>query len=144
MEKVALEKKILATNNWGLVAMLHEGLIQNFNISKNAIENKDYEELNGLINNSRDILTELIIIFKNNDELSTDLKEIYIFINKLITEAHIKKDGELFERAKEVILPIMEGFKELEVKEKPNIVSGLTYGKENLEEYRNSGKTFQG
>lgn len=144
MEKMTLEKKILATNNWGLVAMLHEGLVQNFNISKNAIESKDYEELNGLINNSRDILTELIITFKNNDELSTDLKEIYIFINKLITEAHIKKDGELFERAKEVILPIMEGFKELEVKEKPNIVSGLTYGKENLEEYRNSGKTFQG
>lgn len=144
MEKMTLEKKILATNNWGLVAMLHEGLVQNFNISKNAIESKDYEELNRLINNSRDILTELIITFKNNDELSTDLKEIYIFINKLITEAEIIKDAELFERAKEVILPIMEGFKELEVKEKPNIVSGLTYGKENLEEYRNSGKTFQG
>lgn len=144
MEKMTLEKKILATNNWGLVAMLHEGLVQNFNISKNAIESKDYEELNRLINNSRDILTELIIIFKNNDELSTDLKEIYIFINKLITEAEIIKDAELFERAKEVIIPIMEGFKELEVKEKPNIVSGLTYGKENLEEYRNSGKTFQG
>lgn len=144
MEKMTLEKKILATNNWGLVAMLHEGLVQNFNISKNAIESKDYEELNRLINNSRDILTELIITFKNNDELSTDLKEIYIFINKLITEAEIIKDAELFERAKEVILPIMEGFKELEVKEKPNIVSGLTYGKENLEEYRNYGTTFQG
>ena len=144
MEKMTLEKKILATNNWGLVAMLHEGLVQNFNISKNAIEGKDYEELNRLINNSRDILTELIIIFKDKGELSTNLREIYIFTNKLITEAEIKKDGRIFNQAKEVMLPILEAFKELEEKEEPNIVTGLTYGKSNLEEHRNSEKTFQG
>lgn len=144
MEDISLEKKILATNDWGLVAILHEGLIENFNISKEAIELRDYKNLNGLINNSRDILTELMILFKNNDELSTNLKEIYIFTNKLITEGEIKKDKEFFDKAEEVILPILEAFKELEEKEKPNIVSGLTYGKKNLEEHRDSGKTFQG
>lgn len=144
MENISLEKKILSTNNWGLVGILHEALIENCNMSKEVLEIKNYSRLNELINNSRDILTELIITFKNNDQLSTDLREIYLFINKLITEGEIKKDKELFEKAKEVISPILEGLKELEKKEKPNIISGLTYGKENLEEHRSSGKTFQG
>ena len=144
MENISLEKKILATNNWGLVAILHEALIEDFSMSIEAIEGEDYKNLNGLINNSRDILTELIIIFKDKGELSTNLREIYIFTNKLITEAEIKKDGRIFNQAKEVMLPILEAFKELEEKEEPNIVTGLTYGKSNLEEHRNSEKTFQG
>ena len=144
MENISIDKKIQATNNWGLVAILHQALIENFNMSEAAIVIKDYTNLNGLINNSRDILTELIITFKDNDDLSTDLREIYIFINKIITEAEIKRDPKSFYEAKQVILPILEGFKELEEKEEPNIVTGLTYGKSSLEEYRDTGKTFEG
>lgn len=144
MENISIDKKIQATNNWGLVAILHQALIENFSMSQEAIELKDYNNLNGLINNSRDILTELIITFKDNDDLSTNLREIYIFINKLITEAEIKRDPKLLYEAKQVVLPILEGFKELEEGEKPNIVSGLTYGKSSLEEYRDTVKTFEG
>ena len=144
MENINLEKKILATNNWGLVAILHEALIEDFDMSMEAIEDEDYKNLNGLINNSRDILTELIIIFKDKGELFTNLREIYMFTNKLITEAEIKKDVNIFNQAKKVILPILEAFKELEDREEPNIVTGLTYGKLDLEEHRNSEKSFKG
>ena len=110
-----------------------------------TIKEKDYTRLNILINNCRDILTELIITFNENDKLSTDLREIYLFINTMITEGEIKKEKSLFEKAKEVINPIYEGFQELEMKDEANIVSGLIYGKEKLEDYnRKSGRTFQG
>lgn len=142
---MTLEKKILSTNDWGLVALLHEGLIDRFKQSKNAMENKDYEGLNLLINKTRDILTELIVIFNKNDELSTNLRKLYSFTNKLITEGEIKKDPFFFQKAEEVIQPILEGFKELEKEEAGNIVSGLTYGKSDLGEHsRKSHKTFEG
>lgn len=145
MENMTLEKRILATNDWGLVAMLHEGLMERFEESIESIKEKDYTRLNILINNCRDILTELIITFNENDKLSTDLREIYLFINTMITEGEIKKEKSLFEKAKEVINPIYEGFQELGMKEEANIVSGLIYGKEKLEDYnRKTGRTFQG
>ena len=145
MEDMTLEKKILSTNDWGLVALLHEGLIERFRKSTNAIKNEDYEELNILINKARDILTELIVIFNENDDLSTNLRELYSFTNKLITEGEIKKDPSFFQKAEEVIQPILEGFKGLEKEEAGNIVTGLTYGKSNLGEHsRKSNKTFEG
>lgn len=142
---MTLEKRILATNDWGLVAMLHEGLLERFEESIETIKEGDYIRLNRLINYSRDILTELIISFNGREELPTNLREIYLFINTMITEGEIKKDISFFQEAKEVIKPIYEGFRELEIKEDANIVSGLTYGKEKLEDYnRKSGRIFQG
>ena len=99
-----LEKKILTTNDFGLVKLLHEGLIERINDGILAIENEDYEELNKSINISRDILTELILVFSKDDDLSTNLRSIYLFINKYITESEIKKDKDHLEEIKKVIL----------------------------------------
>lgn len=77
---MTLEKKILSTNDWGLVAMLHEGLLERFEKSIEAIKNEDYDQLSKLINKCRDIFTELLITFQEKDELSTNLREMYIYI----------------------------------------------------------------
>ena len=145
MESITLEKKISSANDWGLIALLHEGLIERFQEASKAIEENDHENLNIIINNCRDILSELLITFKEKDELSTNIRSLYLFTNKLITEGEIKKDISCFEKAINVIKPIYTGLKALQMKEEPNIVSGLTYGKDNLEEYnRKSNKVFQG
>ncbi len=145
MESITLEKRVMSTNDWGLVAMLHEGLMERFEESSEAIEEKDYDKLNKLINNSRDILTELLVTFREKDELSTNLRSLYLFTNKLITEGEIKKDATFLKKAIDVIAPIYIGFKGLEMKEDPNIVLGLTYGKENLEEHSiKSERIFRG
>lgn len=142
---MTLEKRILSTNDWGLVALLHEGLIDRFKQSTKAIEDGNYGELNKVINNVRDILTELVITFRGKDELSTNLRKLYSFTNKLITEGQIVKEASFFKDAEDVINPIFEGFKELEKRETGSIVTGLTYGKSNLDEHsRKSHKTFQG
>lgn len=145
MEDIKLEKKILSTNHWGLLAILHEALIDRFEESTKAVEEKDYDKLNILMNKIRDILTELIIIFNEKDKLSTNLREIYLFTNKMLTEGEIKKEISFFEESIDIINPIFEGFKELEIQEEANIVSGLTYGYRDLGEYtRKSSKTFEG
>ncbi|WMM24554.1 flagellar protein FliS [Tissierella sp. MB52-C2] len=145
MSSITLEKKILSANNWGLLALLHEGLMERFEDAGNAIVEGNYTTLNELINNARDIISELLITFREKDELSTNLRSLYLFTNKLITEGEIKKDSSNFKKAINIINPIYLGFKGLESREDANIVSGLTYGKEELSEYiTKSTKTFQG
>ena len=144
MENMTLEKRILSSNDWGLVAMLHEGLMNRFKECVESIKDRDYARLNLLMDNCRDILTELIITFNERDEVSANLREIYLYTNTMITEGETRRDISIFEKAKDIIKPIYEGFKELELKEEPNIISGLTYGKEKLGDYNTkSGKEFQ-
>lgn len=144
MENIDIEKRIASSNRWGLVALLHEFLITKCQESKEAIAIEDYKALNILVNRNRDLLTELIILFKENDEVSTDLREIYLYINNLLTDGEIKRDPTYFEKIVEVIEPIIEGFKGLEERQEPNIITGLTYGKGNLEEHKKLGREFKG
>ncbi len=144
MENDYLEKRIISTNKWGLIAILHEGLISKFEQATILINKDDRDKLNNTVNRTRDLLAELISLFKGKDELALDLREIYIYTNKLITEGEMKMDVEFFNKANDIIYPILEGFRELEVKNEGNVITGLTYGKQNLEEYRNSGKDFKG
>ena len=143
MDSITLEKKVMSANEWGLMALLHEGLIKDFKDAIISINENNIEELNKVTNNARDILTELLINFRNKDELSTNLRSLYLFLNQMITEGEIKMDSAVFSKAIDVVNPIYLGFKGLEMKEDPSILSGLTYGKKTLEEYsKQESRTF--
>lgn len=140
-----LKKRISTTNDAGLMAILFERLIENFKNCISAIKDEDYDKMKDLNNHSRAILTELLVQFGGDDEISSTLREINIYINKTMTEGEIKRDPSLFETNIKVLTPILEGFKELEIKEKPKAVTGLTYGKGNLGEYTlGKNKSFEG
>ena len=140
-----LEKRISTTNDAGLVAILFEKLMDNFNRCILAIDKKDYNIISNINSNSRDILAELIVQFSGDDRISLNLREINFYINKLMTEAQYKKDSSIFETCIKIITPICEGFQELEIKQKPKMVAGLTYGKGNLGEHNiKRNKSFEG
>lgn len=140
-----LEKRILSTNDAGLIAILYEALIDNFNKAIDFIEKGDFQKLNEIINHSRDILTELLVQFNGSDELSKDITEINLYLNRLITEGEYEKNPNVFKDCIKIANPILEGFRELEIKGDPKTVVGLTYGKKNLDEYSlQNNKTFEG
>ncbi len=144
---MGLEKRISTTNEAGLIAILYEALIHNFTNGIRAIDEKDYEKLNKITNHSRDILAELLVQFSGgDDEISSNLREINFYINKLITEGEYEKDSTLFKTSIEILTPpICEGFQQLEIKEEPKTVTGLTYGKSQLEEHAIKGnRSFEG
>lgn len=130
-----MEKRILTTNDAGLIAILLERLIDNFNNSKVYIEKEEYEKLQEVNSSSRNILSELIFQFSGKDNVSSSIREIAIYVNKLITEGEIKKDSSIYDICIRIISPILEGFQQLEIKEKPKAITGVTYGKNDLEEY---------
>ena len=140
-----LEKRISTTNDAGLVAILFESLIGNFNKCILAINDEEYSKIHQLNNHSRDILAELLVQFSGDDEISLSLREINFYINKLMIEGEYERDSSTFETCIKIIIPICEGFQELEVKQKPRAVAGLTYGKGNLGEHTLKGnRSFEG
>ncbi|NLX62403.1 MAG: hypothetical protein GXZ06_07905 [Tissierellia bacterium] len=130
-----LEKRILTTNEAGLIAILLERLIDNFKNSKFSIDNKEYDKLKELNNNSRDILSEIIFQFSGDDEISSRIREVSMYVNKLITEGQLRKESSYYDTSIKVLKPLLEGFQQLEVREKPKVTTGLTYGRESLGEY---------
>jgi len=145
MDNTELEKRILSTNDAGLIAILYETLIDNFNKSINAIEEKNFTKLNEITNHSRDILTELIVQFNGDDEVSKDISEVNLYLNRLITEGEYNRNPLVYKDCIKIASPILEGFKELEIKLEPKTLAGLTYGKNQLDEHTLKGnKTFEG
>jgi flagellin-specific chaperone FliS len=140
-----LEKRILSTNDAGLIAILYEALIDNFNKSIKVIEEKEFEKLNEITNHSRDILTELMVQFGGKDQVSKYITEISLYLNRLITEGEYEKNPFIYKNCIKIATPILEAFKELEIKSDPKTVAGLTYGKNTLDEYSfQNNKTFEG
>ena len=145
LNKEETEKRISTTNEAGLVTILYEALIDNFKDSIKAIDGNEYKELNNINNNSRDILAELIATLQGDSDIANNLREIYISVNKIITEAEREKDNTSFEMAIKIIEPLHSGFVEIEKEIDPKVVTGMTYGKTNLDEYQVKGNnTFEG
>jgi len=145
LNRSEVERRIGSTNSAGLIAILYEALIDNFNDSIKAIEDNDRETLNFINNNSRDILAELISALKGDSEIARNLREIYIYLNKLITKAENFRNPDLYESAAKIVKPLYDGFIQLEESEDPKVVAGLTYGKNFVSEYNyKEGKTFKG
>jgi len=150
IEKEYLANRIANANNAQLVAILHEGLMSTAKSGIEHIENGNKTELNSSINKIREILAELLATTKGDSEIAGNLRSIYVYLNKLATEAEIQQDKAKLEEAIKVITPIYEAWQELGEKEvtededsqtastpvkTPSIVAGMTYGKGQLNDY---------
>ncbi|MCR2044286.1 flagellar protein FliS [Anaerosalibacter massiliensis] len=145
LNKEEIEKRISSTNEAGLVSILYEAMIDNFKDSIDVIDKNDWNKLNYINNNSRDILAELLFTLRGDSNISNNLKEIYIYTNKIITIGENKKDKSYFETAIKIIQPLKEGFDQIEKNIDPKVVTGLTYGRSSLDDYQlKRNKDFQG
>ncbi|OPJ56038.1 flagellar export chaperone FliS [Alkalithermobacter paradoxus] len=144
IEKEYLASRVMSSNDAQLVAILYEGLIDTLNEGISYINKNEKENLDKSANKCRDIVSELLATLKGNSDIANNLRSLYIYTNKLITEGQVKKDESKFKDAIKVITPIYEAWVELgnEIAKKestkpkgPSIVSGATYGKGHLNDY---------
>lgn len=128
----SLEQRVFSSNEWGLVALLHEVFIERLDEVISWLESDPSQDLSSTFENMRDILAELTVQFKGEDDLGKKLREIYLFLNKLITDGFRTHEKERFLEARRIIEPVMRGFQELSKEQSPKSVSGYTYGKTDL------------
>ena len=79
--------------------MLYEGAVKFCNIAIVGLEKNDYEKVNTNIQKCRNIIVELTSTLNMKYPVAEDFKRMYDYIFALLTEANMKKDMELLERA---------------------------------------------
>lgn len=150
IEKEYLTNRVANADDAQLVAIMYEGLMGTVKSGIEYIKNGNKEKLNSSINKVREILAELLATLEGDSEIANNLRSIYVYLNKLVTDAEIKQDKGRLEEAIKVITPLYEAWLELGEKEgketdhsqvdaglakTPSIVAGMTYGKGQLNDY---------
>lgn len=101
-----------------LTLMLYEGAVKFCNIAIVGLEKKDYEKVNTNIQKCRNIIVELTSTLNMKYPVAEDFKRMYDYIFALLTEANMKKDMELLERALEELRGMRDVWKEVMTKAK--------------------------
>ena len=101
-----------------LTLMLYEGAVKFCNIAIAGLEKNDYEKVNTNIQKCRNIIVELTSTLNMKYRVAEDFKRMYDYIFALLTEANMKKDMELLERALEELRGMRDVWKEVMTKAK--------------------------
>ena len=101
-----------------LMLMLYEGAVKFCNIAIVGLEKKDYGKVNTNIQKCRNIIVELTSTLNMKYPVAEDFKRMYDYIFALLTEANMKKDMELLERALEELRGMRDVWKEVMTKAK--------------------------
>jgi flagellar protein FliS len=150
-----LAVKIATYTGEQMVALAYEAMIENLEDAKNAIINKDLDLLNDKIDHNREIISHLTATMgEEEDNVSLTTKQLYLYINKLMTDSVIRKDTQILDEAIKIIIPLRDGWRELskqlqelEAKKapsiqsksaRPNVYAGMTYGKSDISIYSDS------
>ena len=101
-----------------LTLMFYEGAVKFCNIAIVGLEKNDYEKVNTNIQKCRNIIVELTSTLNMKYPVAEDFKRMYDYIFALLTEANMKKDMELLERALEELRGMRDVWKEVMTKAK--------------------------
>ena len=110
--------KVLTASPAELTLMLYEGAIKFCNIAITAIEQKEVEKAHINIRKAQKIIEHLRVTLDMKYPVAEDFKRMYDYIFALLTEANMKKDMELLERALEELRGMRDVWKEVMKKAK--------------------------
>jgi len=110
----AYQETAVATQNKGkLVVMLYEGAIKFLKMAIKEIETKNPEEKGKYISKVIDILFELnrILDMEAGGEVAINLRKLYIFMGRHLTEANTKQDTKKIEEVIKLLEELNQGWK---------------------------------
>jgi flagellar protein FliS len=77
-----------------LIVKLYDGAIRFVAMSEKALVNKDYNAANTWLLRAQDIIDELNYnLNMDTGEIAQNLRDLYIYFNKTLMEANVKKDS---------------------------------------------------
>lgn len=105
--------KITTASQAELTLMLYDGAVKFCNIAVAALEKRDYETVNINIQKCRNIIVELKTTLNHKYPVADDFERLYDYIFALLTEANMKKDIEILQRAQSEIKDIRDIWKQI-------------------------------
>ena len=94
-QAAAYQETSVTTQNKGrLIVMLYDGAIKFMKLAIKEMEAKNYEAKGIYINKAQDIINELnmVLDMEAGGEISANLRKLYVFMSKRLSEANIKLD----------------------------------------------------
>ena len=141
-EQELLTQKVMNASDSELVVMLLEGMMNRFDDGITAVIYGEPEKLQIAVDKVRAILAELLATLWGNSEVAISTRQIYMYLNKLVTDSGNRGIKEPLEEAKQVLKPLLDAWQQVARNPQPmtaytrgpSIVAGMTYGKGTLNE----------
>lgn len=129
--KAYKETQIKTATPGQLIIMLYDGAIKNINIAIEELKKKSRKldiVSNGIIK-AQDIISELMVSldFEQGGDISKNLFSIYIYMNRELLNANIKKDFNPLEAVKTMLMELRDAWNQIVEKvnyENSNVQSG--------------------
>jgi flagellar protein FliS len=104
-----------------LIVIMYDGAIRFLKLAKEAIDEKNIEKAHNNIVKAQDIIMELLLSLNMEaGEIAVKLQSLYIFMNKLLMEANIKKEKEPIDRVLKMLTELREVWNEVAKKSENN------------------------
>ena len=107
--------QVKTANKGKLVVMLYQGCVKFLRLAKKSIDEENIEDANNYIIRSQDIIRELMntLDMEKGGEIATNLSQLYDFVNRQLIEANINKDIEKIEVVEEMMLELLDAWKQI-------------------------------
>lgn len=125
-----------------LICITYQLILEQIGIAKKS-KGKDEKAHKKAVERAQKFLRELMDALDFQHEISLQLMELYLYVNKLLIQSMIKEDEEPLAEAEKILHTLLSGWEEVAQQEEgkeavmqntQQVYAGLTYGKGNLNE----------
>ncbi len=105
----------LTANPMKLVLMCYEGAISSLKLAQDCYVAKEYEAKGRALKKTLDIIDELnaALDMKKGGKIAVNLRSLYLYMTKALTEADMKKDLAAFAKVAQMLEELEIGWKEV-------------------------------
>lgn len=134
--------RITQANKTELIVILYEIVLAYTEDAETALDKGEIAEFREALRKMRGCFGELIASLNLNYELAARLLSLYLYCNRELTKADIRKEKEPLMHIKSVISKLLTAYRELAgqdesgpvMQNSQTVYAGLTYGKNSLSE----------
>lgn len=110
---------VQTTDQLSLIIMLYDGAIRFMRKAINKINTNDVEGAHNYLLRSRDIIAELLstLKVKDDDPVSNNLKNLYVFCYNKLVEANLNKDIQMIEDVIQVVNTLRQAWCDLKAQQ---------------------------
>lgn len=105
--------KILTASPAELTLMLYDGAIKFCNIAITAVEQKDIQKAHTNIVKTERIIDYFRQTLDMNYEVAQDFERVYSYLSQRLTQANVKKDGEILEEVNQHLHSMRDTWKQV-------------------------------
>ena len=107
--------QVKTANNEKLLIMLYQGCVKFLRLAKKSIDENDIERTNNYIIRAQDIIRELrnTLDMEKGGDIATNLSQLYDFMLRQLVEANINKDSEKIEVVEDMMLELLDSWKQI-------------------------------